>query len=238
MNPHRTLPGRRHPGHASRSSPSSTGPRGGWTSVGDIEWLGAGRSMVGGMYTAEIVQALLDDGRADGFPPELRNGQNLDAALEVQAAPGHLRAPRRPAHRERLPRRRGRACFFDWEAVQTGNWAQDVAYHLATVLSIEDRRAHERELLGHYLAELAAHGGPAIDFEEGVGAVPAELLLRLPLLGDHADPRPRRGARPHAPPGRGDERPRHVPSARGHLTSPGTNRTADVRAPERRRIGP
>jgi hypothetical protein len=51
--------------------------------------------------------------------------------------------------------------------VQTGNWAQDLAYHLATVLAIEDRRTYERELVRLYLTELAAHGGPSIDYEEG-----------------------------------------------------------------------
>ena len=57
--------------------------------------------------------------------------------------------------------------LFDWESVQTGNWAQDVAYHLGTVLAIEDRRANERALVRHYLTELAERGGPAIDFDEG-----------------------------------------------------------------------
>jgi aminoglycoside phosphotransferase (APT) family kinase protein len=60
----------------------------------------------------------------------------------------------------------GRGCFFDWEVVQTGHWAQDVAYHLGTVLTIADRRAHEEELLRFYLAELAANGAPAPKFDE------------------------------------------------------------------------
>jgi len=40
-----------------------------------------------------------------------------------------------------------------------GFWAHDVAYFLAGALTIEDRRAHERELIRHYVAELRKAGG-------------------------------------------------------------------------------
>jgi hypothetical protein len=137
-------------------------------SVSDIEWLGPGRHLVAGMHTASSLQALLDDGRADGFPPELRDAQNLVDALEVHGRNPVTCVLHGDTHTGNVYLDRdGRACFFDWEVVQTGSWAQDVAYHLATVLSIEDRRAHERALVHLYLTELAAHSGPAIDFEEG-----------------------------------------------------------------------
>jgi aminoglycoside phosphotransferase (APT) family kinase protein len=56
---------------------------------------------------------------------------------------------------------------IDWQLVQRGHWAQDVAYHLATALSVSERRASERDLLDHYLVRLAAFGGPAIDRDTG-----------------------------------------------------------------------
>src|SRR5262249_42740045 len=49
----------------------------------------------------------------------------------------------------------------DWQIVQRGSWATDVSYHLATTLDIEQRRTHEKDLLRHYLEELAAAGAPA-----------------------------------------------------------------------------
>jgi aminoglycoside phosphotransferase (APT) family kinase protein len=60
----------------------------------------------------------------------------------------------------------GRACLLDWQNVQRGWWATDVAYHLATTLEVGDRRAYEADLLRHYLHELASSGAPAPDFDE------------------------------------------------------------------------
>ena len=41
-----------------------------------------------------------------------------------------------------------------------------MSYHLATVLDIDDRRAHEAELLRHYLDELASLGVPALAWHD------------------------------------------------------------------------
>jgi len=51
------------------------------------------------------------------------------------------------------------ACFLDWQTAMLGFWAHDVAYFLAGALTVEDRRAHERELIRHYVAELNHAGG-------------------------------------------------------------------------------
>lgn len=50
----------------------------------------------------------------------------------------------------------GDACtgFYDWQLVRIGHPAHDVGYFLVSSLSVEDRRAHERELLAGYLDEL------------------------------------------------------------------------------------
>jgi aminoglycoside phosphotransferase (APT) family kinase protein len=140
----------------------------GLASVSDIDWLGTHRSIVGDMYTTAELQALLDDGRAYGFPPELRDAQNLVDALAVHARYPVTCVLHGDTHTGNVYLDHdGRPCFFDWEVVQTGNWAQDVAYHLATVLAIEDRRTYERELVRHYLTELAAQGAPSPGYEEG-----------------------------------------------------------------------
>lgn len=59
----------------------------------------------------------------------------------------------------------GRLGVCDWQVGLRGGWAHDVGYLLITALSIENRRACERELLEHYLERLADFGGrpPALD---------------------------------------------------------------------------
>ncbi|HWJ82498.1 MAG TPA: phosphotransferase [Nocardioides sp.] len=65
----------------------------------------------------------------------------------------------------------GRMGLYDWQAVAKGEWALDFSYAMAVNLTIEDRRAWERELLERYLWRLG---------EEGVAAPPAfdEAMLR------------------------------------------------------------
>jgi aminoglycoside phosphotransferase (APT) family kinase protein len=48
----------------------------------------------------------------------------------------------------------GEMGLYDWQATVRGCWASDVAYALSGALTIEDRRAWERELIEFYLAEL------------------------------------------------------------------------------------
>ncbi|KAI3328047.1 kinase-like domain-containing protein [Xylariaceae sp. AK1471] len=48
--------------------------------------------------------------------------------------------------------------FLDWQMIHIGSAFHDVAYYIAGALSIEDRRAHEWEIVDHYLATLAKLG--------------------------------------------------------------------------------
>jgi hypothetical protein len=166
MNPHRTFPV-----DVARDSVSQLAhlhaSTWGLDQVDDVGWLGKGPMSIVA-WGADRLQALLDDGRAEGLPAALRDGQLLHGALEIQAARPDTCVLHGDPHTGNLYLDAdGRACFFDWEVVQRGNWSQDVAYHLATVLSTEDRRAHEQELVHGYLSELADLGGPAIDAEDG-----------------------------------------------------------------------
>lgn len=60
----------------------------------------------------------------------------------------------------------GRTGFYDWQLVRTGHWSHDVGYFLAGSCSVEDRRAHESELLAGYLEALHRAGAPAPGFEQ------------------------------------------------------------------------
>jgi hypothetical protein len=52
----------------------------------------------------------------------------------------------------------GRAGLLDWQLSVAGYHMHDVNYFITTALSIEDRRAHERELLAYYLDRLGVAG--------------------------------------------------------------------------------
>lgn len=56
--------------------------------------------------------------------------------------------------------------LIDWQTCMRGHWAFDVSYFMTVSLSVEDRRAHERDLIAHYLAEVARHGAPPLSFED------------------------------------------------------------------------
>jgi aminoglycoside phosphotransferase (APT) family kinase protein len=52
----------------------------------------------------------------------------------------------------------------DWQCISVGHWSRDLAYALASTLTIEQRRCWERELIALYLQRLAEAGGDALDF--------------------------------------------------------------------------
>jgi thiamine kinase-like enzyme len=59
----------------------------------------------------------------------------------------------------------GQVYFIDWPTVCLGDWGYDVSYYISGSLTVADRRAHERDLLEHYLAGLHAAGGPRLEFD-------------------------------------------------------------------------
>jgi len=67
----------------------------------------------------------------------------------------------------------------DWQCVSRGHWGRDFGYTVATALTVEDRRAWERDLLGFYLEHLHAAGGPKVPFEEGWRHYRQQLMAAL-----------------------------------------------------------
>lgn len=59
-----------------------------------------------------------------------------------------------------------RTGFYDWQLVRTGHWSHDVGYFLAGSLSPDDRRRHEKDLLGGYLDSLREAGAPTVPQDE------------------------------------------------------------------------
>jgi thiamine kinase-like enzyme len=54
--------------------------------------------------------------------------------------------------------REGRPSLLDWQLVQRGPWYLDVGYHIASALTVDDRRKAEKDLVRHYLDRLRAAG--------------------------------------------------------------------------------
>ena len=137
------------------------------------------------------LQALLDGSRGALLVPAVRNARRLQTALEALAAEvrqGPLCLVHGDAHAGNIYRQAdGALGLVDWQILQKGSWAMDVAYHLAAVLTPEDRRQHERALLGEYCAQLRAHGGPDILSDYAWRAYRSALIYgysrRLKALG-------------------------------------------------------
>jgi hypothetical protein len=86
--------------------------------------------------------------------------------------------------------------LIDWQAVMVSNPLQDVSYLLSQNLTIENRRAHEDELVRYYYDQLLAHGVTDYSLEQcwddyDVGVL---YLLSYPLIiGGAFDPANERG---------------------------------------------
>jgi aminoglycoside phosphotransferase (APT) family kinase protein len=128
----------------------------------DARWLDPRLTSFTNYVSVERLQDLLDDGRAATVAPAVRRADRLRAgflALAARAATGPACLIHGDAHAGNLyltPA--GEPGLIDWQMVQRGPWALDVAYHIGAVLAVPDRERCERDLLTHYLDCLRSHG--------------------------------------------------------------------------------
>ena len=135
--------------------------------VADLAWLSPRITLMADIFPVDQLQLLLDDGRGPDVAPELRSAPNVAEAMRRTGAHEVTCVIHADPHSgNSYLDADGRACWLDWQIVQRGNWATDISYHLATVLDIETRRAHEAEMLRHYLRELESLGAPAPAWDE------------------------------------------------------------------------
>ncbi|WP_373083824.1 phosphotransferase [Zhongshania sp.] len=117
----------------------------------------------------EVLQGMVNADKGALLPEEVKNAAALQRSLELYAKQVRERPSclvHGDAHAGNIYRKDGNYGLVDWQILQKGEWAQDVAYHIASVLSPEDRRIHERELLEYYLKRLKALGGPELAADE------------------------------------------------------------------------
>jgi hypothetical protein len=82
----------------------------------------------------------------------------------------------------------GTRLWFDWQIVRRGLPWRDLTYFLVGSLTVEDRREADRELIRHYLEQLAASGGPAIDFDQALQEVSRWVIWGLVAWQSNINP--------------------------------------------------
>lgn len=120
--------------------------------------------------SVETLQELLDGKRGEGLPDAVRNAARLGAGMRALAE----RDAARPqflvhgdAHAGNIFRdAQGGTGLIDWQLLQRGGWALDLAYHICAVLPVELAEREERRLLDHYLATMRGLGCELPDREE------------------------------------------------------------------------
>lgn len=104
--------------------------------------------------TVPQLQQLLDGRRGEGLPAPVRNAERLVAGMRSLAERDGQRRQflvHGDSHAGNLYRTGEGFGLIDWQLLQRGGWALDVAYHIAAVLPVEVAEAEERALLDHYL---------------------------------------------------------------------------------------
>jgi hypothetical protein len=127
----------------------------------DEPWLAPRIPSLAQNLTNERLQELLDRPRGDDLSPESRSATRVRAAMK---ALGGLEesSPRCMLHGDthagNIFATKVGPGLLDWQLVQKGTWATDVAYHISSVLDTDDRRQSEWDLLAGYLQCLGELG--------------------------------------------------------------------------------
>ena len=70
--------------------------------------------------------------------------------------------------------------FLDWGIVNIGAPMRDIGYLMTMGMDVDERRAHERDLLRLYVGALAAAGGPEISFDTAWAAHRVQAAYTVP----------------------------------------------------------
>jgi aminoglycoside/choline kinase family phosphotransferase len=146
--------------------------------------------------------------------PDFENACDAGFAMAREVIPARLLARRKaiwPATRKSVERHRhlprtlthgdvhlrnwyitgqGRPGLTDWQAVTRGHWSRDVIYAISTALSIEDRRAWDRELIRHYVEQLSRASGRPVSFDDAWLACRQQLFTALAFWTITLNPAP------------------------------------------------
>ena len=119
--------------------------------------------------TPERLTELLHGERGRRLPEDIKSGPRIYAALTKMAERAESLGyclTHGDSHAGNVWEGPEGVGFVDFQTLQRGHWAMDVAYHIGAALDVEDRRRSEKDLLRHYLERLKAHGGGDIAFDD------------------------------------------------------------------------
>jgi thiamine kinase-like enzyme len=134
-------------------------------------WIGRRvASFARGEYVPQpLLQQLLDGPRGESLPARTRDAALLMQAMKALA----IQDEREPcvlvhgdSHAGNIFRTAEGPGLIDWQVLQRGGWALDVAYHIAAVLPVEVAEANERALLKYYLDTVRRLGDGEVPGEE------------------------------------------------------------------------
>jgi aminoglycoside phosphotransferase (APT) family kinase protein len=138
--------------------------------LADAPWITRRVSELANMehLTAAALQQLMDGPRSVGMDADVLSAERLIAGMRALA----MRDATRPqflvhgdAHAGNIYRTADGPGLIDWQLLQRGGWALDVAYHIAAVLPVEVAEVEERALLDHYLGVMRGLGCAVPDRE-------------------------------------------------------------------------
>jgi Ecdysteroid kinase-like family len=142
--------------------------------LGKLAWLSVGsqlfRPVVDGFMMPAHWQDYMTRRQTAAFTDELRDRDRVEAAVHKQWVHDDADALS-VSHGDPHPGNTyilddGAIRFLDWQTTCLAPWSDDLAYFLVGILDVEQRRAHETELLRHYLGALASTGAPAPTFDD------------------------------------------------------------------------
>jgi hypothetical protein len=149
-----------------------------WTSR-QIDWLSR-------YMTVDTLQGLMDGPRGEGLPARSRDADLLIRGLQALAAEDAARPAtliHGDCHAGNIYQTADGVGLIDWQLLQQGGWALDVAYHIAAVLPVEVAEREERALLNHYLDVARRLGGVMPDVETAWAQYRTSAVYGLFLWG-------------------------------------------------------
>jgi hypothetical protein len=133
------------------------------------DWLASKIELLLAHVDAEKLQQQLDGPRGAELPAEVKDAHRLRRSLSAVLAAGDGQPScliHGDAHAGNIFESPAGPGIIDWQLAQNGSWALDVAYHVAAVLSVEERERSEVELLRHYLDRRASYGVTSPTWDE------------------------------------------------------------------------
>lgn len=132
--------------------------------LAEHDWIQAraGQLARSGFMPVDVLQGLLDGPRGRNLTPGVRDARRLIDGLIALADRDEGREQflvHGDSHAGNIFRdAQGRPGLIDWQLLQRGGWALDVAYHVNAVLPVDVAAAEERRLLAHYLGVMRGKG--------------------------------------------------------------------------------